>query len=348
MFSQTEDLTHIGAPKAQSSGHPDILYIADIMDINQGLPRPVEVAACEIERDGTAKFILYGRVGAVPPPRQTTLFIVRPARDAVEPLSWSVQPLKRVVARMMDQERIPWLVRTRSDEDFGKEWRRLIEEALTSRRGMPSGVVILLHVPSVPSYPFDFTPWAMVECKQVFRLLEELEAAAAHSPRVSREDPVGDPQATRALPCDAPPSSCDESVNLAYERRAELLRNEKWLTSGDVHVHLGGRREAPGANNRASRLRKSGELLGVWDGRRYLYPLFQFYSNSEGGHLIGETKALIAALPRDQTGWRQAFWLFQHHAGLDGGARPADVFRKNPQAVIRAARSTFEPSGEHW
>jgi hypothetical protein len=50
-----------------------------------------------------------------------------------------------------------------------------------------------------------------------------------------------------------------------------------------------------------------------------------------------------AAVPNDEddkSGWRRAFWLFQPHASINDGLRPADVFRKDPQAVIRAAHNT--------
>jgi hypothetical protein len=74
----------------------------------------------------------------------------------------------------------------------------------------------------------------------------------------------------------------NDSLNLALQLRDELLHHEKWLTSTEVHERLGGSAAAPGVNSRASGLRKAGELLGVWAGRRYLYPLFQFYPDSEG------------------------------------------------------------------
>jgi hypothetical protein len=60
-----------------------------------------------------------------------------------------------------------------------------------------------------------------------------------------------------------------------------------------------------------------------------------------------EMKTLLDVLPKDRSGWRQARWLFQRHGQLDG-ARPADVFQKNPQAVIDAARSDFELTDERW
>ena len=143
----------------------------------------------------------------------------------------------------------------------------------------------------------------------------------------------------------------DEALKLALQRRDELLRDEKWLTAAEVHERLGGSSGAPDAHSRVSRLRQAGELLGVWDGSRFLFPLFQFYPDSEGGRLIPTMKDLLAMLPNneeDKSGWRRAFWLFQCHASIKDGGRPADALRTDPRAVLRAAHSTFSQSDEYW
>jgi hypothetical protein len=146
---------------------------------------------------------------------------------------------------------------------------------------------------------------------------------------------------------DDPPSEADSErqLRLARERRDQLLREEKWIDAPTVHVQQGGRADSQGINNTASRLRRRGELLGAWNGREFLHPTFQFHPDT--GRLMPEMKALLDVLPKDRSGWRQALWLFQRHAQLDG-ARPADVFQKNPQAVIDAARSDFELTDERW
>jgi len=102
---------------------------------------------------------------------------------------------------------------------------------------------------------------------------------------------------------------------------------------------------ANGINNTASRLRRGGELLGAWNGREFLHPTFQFQPDT--GRLMPEMKTLLSVLPKDRSGWRQAIWLFQRHGQLDG-KRPADVFQKDPDAVIKAARSDFELNDERW
>ncbi len=61
-----------------------------------------------------------------------------------------------------------------------------------------------------------------------------------------------------------------------------------------------------------------------------------------------EMAELLKVLPNDDTGWRQAFWLFQKHAQLPGSQRPADVFQHNPAAVLKAAKSDFQVSDSSW
>lgn len=137
----------------------------------------------------------------------------------------------------------------------------------------------------------------------------------------------------------------ERGLQLARERRDALLTAEKWINAPTVHLQQGGRADSQGSNNTASRLRRRGELLGAWNGREFLHPTFQFHPDT--GRLMPEMKTLLAILPKDRSGWRQAFWLFQRHAQIDG-ARPADLFQRDPDGVIKAARSDFEVSDERW
>jgi len=137
----------------------------------------------------------------------------------------------------------------------------------------------------------------------------------------------------------------DPDLQLARERRNQLLARESWIDAPAVHLQQGGRADSQGINNTASRLRRAGELLGAWNGREYLHPTFQFHPDT--GMLMPQMKILLGLLPEDRSGWRPIFWLFQPHGQLDG-SRPADVFRSNPQSVIDAARSDFEISDERW
>jgi hypothetical protein len=142
-----------------------------------------------------------------------------------------------------------------------------------------------------------------------------------------------------------PTIDSEGQLQLARERRDELLASEKWLDASAVHAQQGGKSGAQGSNNTASRLRRGGELLGAWNGREFLHPIFQFQPVT--GRLMPEMKALLDILPKDRSGWRQSLWLFQPHGQLDG-RRPADAFQKNPDSVIEAARSDFEVTDERW
>jgi hypothetical protein len=175
--------------------------------------------------------------------------------------------------------------------------------------------------------------WSVVE-KSTFQ--SELESAIDFLSELAPDSVADDP------PSDA---DAEQRLQLARERRDQLLREEKWIDAPAVHLQQGGRADSQGVNNTASRLRRRDELLGAWNGREFLHPTFQF--RAETGRLMPEMKALLEVLPKDRSGWRQAFWLFQRHSQLDG-ARPADVFQKDSQAVINAARCDFELSDERW
>jgi hypothetical protein len=144
-----------------------------------------------------------------------------------------------------------------------------------------------------------------------------------------------------------PPGDGDSERRLQFarERRDQLLVSETWIDAPTVHMQQGGKSDSQGINNTASRLRRRGELLGAWNGREFLHPTFQFQPDT--GRLMPEMKTLLDILPKDRSGWRQALWLFQRHGQLDS-KRPADVFQKDPEAVINAARSDFELNDERW
>jgi hypothetical protein len=298
----------------------------------------VEAAACEF--GGVPRFVLYGAVESPQLPNEPAIVVIRRRHDNHEPVGWSVRALKRAIVQLLVHRPAPWLVETHTEHDFQKAWESLRLRCASEYRygtDYSSELPVLLYTPHHGrSEPTAHTLHLAQE------LLERLEAPPN---RVESGSSAGAANAPPAA--DSPNDSADISVSLARDRRAELLRDEQWLTAEQVHERLGGKPDAPGAKNRASRLRKAGELLGVWDGRRYVYPLFQFYPNSQGGQLVAGMESLIKVLPKDTTGWRQAFWLCQPHAGLDG-ERPADALQRDPQSVIRAAHSTFEPGNEHW
>ncbi|MFP3637761.1 hypothetical protein [Paraburkholderia sp. SIMBA_054] len=130
-----------------------------------------------------------------------------------------------------------------------------------------------------------------------------------------------------------------EKAAVAY--REEFLKYG-WRDAKGVAELLGMNIDAANPNQYAYKLRKNGELLGVWNARdrSYLYPDFQF----EMGTVRPRVGELLEALPfedDDRLGWRRAFWLYSPHALLEG-QKPADVFATDPQRVIDVATEEFK------
>jgi hypothetical protein len=218
------------------------------------------------------------------------------------------------VNALIRHESVPGIIQVREPENFAWAYHELLDSKTSALLYMPDE---LLHE-------------GLARARSMLERLgyqpSEDAAPESHSPVVTA------PVAT--------------ALEAARQRRAQLLEDEHWLDGGQVHYQQqGSDPSAPGANNTASRLRRKGELLGAWDGREYLHPAFQF--DHETGRVMPEMKELLEILPKDRSGWRQAFWLFQPHALLDG-RRPADAFQADPQSVIEAANSTFAPGNTNW
>ena len=123
----------------------------------------------------------------------------------------------------------------------------------------------------------------------------------------------------------------------AAARRDELLASEPWLDYKKVaHLARGALVESNGSEY-ASRLRRERRLLGAKVRGAYQHPTFQFGAD---GAVLPDMAKVLAILPEDDSGWASTFWFFQPSGVLDG-RRPADVFREDPGAVIRAAEMDF-------
>jgi len=131
----------------------------------------------------------------------------------------------------------------------------------------------------------------------------------------------------------------------AREKRDALLKSERWLGSAEVAERAGGQVPDSNPDQHASRLRRDKQLFRVRVGGLYLHPAFQFLSESGEPH--PKLNALLAKLPDEDHGWAAALWLFAPTRKLDG-ARPADLFQANPDAVIDAARRDFEGNDSDW
>jgi len=122
--------------------------------------------------------------------------------------------------------------------------------------------------------------------------------------------------------------------------REYVLEQPAYL-SAEVHKLLGGAADSPTKNEMAKRLRQDGQLLGIWDGREFRHPIFQF---TRRGQLDPRFTELLAVLPnqmQDRTGWRRAFWFYFPNELLED-REPALVWSDEPQSVLDAARDEFE------
>jgi hypothetical protein len=140
-------------------------------------------------------------------------------------------------------------------------------------------------------------------------------------------------------------NSTSSQCELLTKHRADLLEHERWLSAAEAARLLDANLDAQASRQTAQRLLDSKQLLAVWTGQDYLYPEFQFHRAKRT--VLSQIADLLKILPKDETGWRQTFWLCQRHATLNG-SRPIDAFEEAPDAVIRAAKSDFEISDERW
>ena len=141
------------------------------------------------------------------------------------------------------------------------------------------------------------------------------------------------------------PAPAVTPLDAARQKRDALLKSERWLSSTEVAEHARGEVLYSNPHQHASRLRREGRLFGVRLGGQYLHPAFQFQPASGEPH--PRLDELLAKLPGEDNGWAAALWLFAPTRKLDG-ARPADVFLANPDAVIDAARRDFEGDDADW
>jgi hypothetical protein len=250
-------------------------------------------------------------------------FVIEDEYHVCESSPQAFERLLEVVSALMRDAPVVGITAVYEPKGFAPAYHRFLD-GNTSRNTSS----VLLYVP--PPNGGKHAKLARESLLQTRKMLERFEYRVRT--RVSNKAESDEPQATLQL-------------EAARQRRAELLEQTYWLNGNSVHQQQGGDADAPGAGNTASRLRRKGELLGAWGGREYLHPAFQF--DRETGRLMPEVKSLLELLPKDRSGWRQSFWLFQPHAALDG-KQPADVFQSDPQTVIEAARSTFAPGDTNW
>src|SRR5690606_7837950 len=101
----------------------------------------------------------------------------------------------------------------------------------------------------------------------------------------------------------------------------------------------------------ARKLRKSGQLLGVWveDAGEYRFPAFQFEAPGPHFAKMAEVLGLLRAHHNTgASGWSELEWFLMRRSSLDGLA-PAKIFSGNPELVVRIAQEDgSDADGGGW
>ncbi len=126
--------------------------------------------------------------------------------------------------------------------------------------------------------------------------------------------------------------------------RKEIEANVSFLSAEVVAKARGS--TASGFRSFAQRLRKEG-ALAYKRGKGFVYPAFQFSGDGRvAPHMAPILEAINAGRQNEgaDSGWATMQW-FVTRSGLLAGERPIDVFTREPDAVVCAAKARF--SREH-
>ena len=117
------------------------------------------------------------------------------------------------------------------------------------------------------------------------------------------------------------------------QARARFLAEDKPYTAAEASRRLGS--QAKNETAMASRLKQAGKLFAVREGTVEKYPRFQFDSH---GRLLPAMGEILAAFRGRLAGWEIALWFSSNNGWLPAEARPIDLLRKHPDAVVAAAK----------
>ncbi|MDN5752766.1 MAG: hypothetical protein L0H15_05720 [Nitrosospira sp.] len=110
------------------------------------------------------------------------------------------------------------------------------------------------------------------------------------------------------------------------------MREDRPYTAADASKRLGSR--ARNATELASRLKREGKLFTVRDGTIEKYPRFQFDAH---GRPLPQIAQVLTHFKGKLEGWEIALWFHSNNGWLPNQARPVDVLRRQPEAIILAA-----------
>lgn len=127
------------------------------------------------------------------------------------------------------------------------------------------------------------------------------------------------------------------------ERHARLLDEFGYCTAEEL-ADLN-RSRASNRSALANNWRKRRQIFAVpYPDRlareRDVYPAFQF----EGGKPIKTVQGVLQAFNDHKAAWKVALWFTSNNGWLPDNARPVDVLKRNPEAVIKAAQREAQGS----
>ena len=167
------------------------------------------------------------------------------------------------------------------------------------------------------------------------RALEMLPSLAAE--RGSRLSEANIEKILDVILSDAPRPRIENELEIDNARlRSRYIQETPLLTGAEVRAASG--LKPRNKSEPASRWKREGKLFAVRRSGIDHYPAFQFADGSPRPVI----KAILAALPKDMTGWQIAMWFASGNGWLDG-AEPQECL-SDPDAVVEAACSLADPA----
>jgi len=230
----------------------------------------------------------------------------------------------------------PW-TRLSGGTDPIDAWVRMGESDVLGVLGLPQAAISTEAVERMTS------AIARVTAETLFPLGREVDALASETAKA-----FGAQVASAQQTLDDLEKGAEDSAAAASQQATNLSRDyvlaQPALSSEEIHDRFGGGVDSKNKNDMAKRLRQSGQVLGIWNGRKFRHPLFQFTPSGPDAR-FAELLGVLPVHENDRTGWRRAFWLYFPNELLDD-REPAAVWAEDPRRVLDAAREEFEASDD--
>jgi hypothetical protein len=171
--------------------------------------------------------------------------------------------------------------------------------------------------------------------------LDDIDLAVVYRGVARAADELQDLTAAMTPDIPVPPAPVVLQARRNAEARTALLSEFGALTAAQVAELAGS--EARNTSALAGRWRREGRLVAVEHRGTTYYPGFQFDPEGRPRPVVAEVLKHLQA--PGMTPWQHALWFTTANGWLDG-QRPVDLFDKDPEAVIAAAKEALrEPIG---